>query len=431
MFCNKNCFPLCVGVLLSALTACEKDQCVEKVTYEKKTPQYQSPEEIRQKVAIREEKALRDPGKLYLRTDGYLFIGERHEGIHILDNANPKNPQKIGFVRIPGNTDMAVKDDIMYANSFIDLYAIDISSPSHPQIVNRMNDVFDQSSMPGDGLGKMVEGEGVIVDYEVKEVTESVDCSGRSGNTTTLVGADNASTGTGAVRDANLDPSPSGIRGSMARFAIDGNYLYGVDWRNLKVFNIHNPQNPSETNEKSLGWGIETIFPYEDKDKLFIGSQTGMFIYDNSNPTDPTRISEFEHATMCDPVYPTDSFAYVTLNGNGECGRQRSELNVVNITDMEDPWLMEEYPMDDPQGLAVKNQTLFLCDGNAGLKVYNTENKYTITDQRLDHKNAIHAYDVIPYNKILMVIGESGLYQYNYDDPGNLQRLSRIPVMEE
>lgn len=420
---------LAIGFLAILLGACAKDDCVEKVTIKKKIPVYKSVEEVRNGTAIADNQPLQDPGKLYFRTDGYLFVGERGKGIHIIDNRNPQNPSKIGFVRIPGNTDMAVTDEseVMYANSFIDLYAIDISSPSNPEIIRRIDNVFDQSSMPGDGIGKLVEDKGVIVDFETEKVTQTADCSENPRRPGWNEG-DFVTTESGSR--ANVNPQVSAIGGSMARFAIQNNHLYSVDWSELKIFSIYNPRKPERANEKQLSRGIETIFPYDDDDKLFIGSETGMFIYDNANPTDPNRLSRFTHATACDPVYPTDSYAYVTLNGNGDCGRAESALHVVDIRDLSNPQLIEEYEMDDPKGLAVKDQTVFLCDGKAGLKVYSARNKNRIADNQLDTKSGIHAYDVIPFGKTLMVVGKSGLYQYSFRDPANLNRLSWIPVVE-
>ena len=79
--------------------------------------------------------------------------------------------------------------------------------------------------------------------------------------------------------------SGTGIGGSMARFTIVDDYLYTVDSYKLISFDIQDQINPVMKEEVSLGWGIETIFPYEDK--LFIGAQNGMHIYGLSNKEKP------------------------------------------------------------------------------------------------------------------------------------------------
>ena len=42
----------------------------------------------------------------------------------------------------------------------------------------------------------------------------------------------------------------------------------------------------------------------------------------------------------------------------------------------------------------------------------------------------IIGYDVIPLGGILMLIGENGLYQYDYLDPNDIKLLSLIEIEE-
>ena len=65
-------------------------------------------------------------GKIYFK-DHYIFVNEYQKGIHVIDNEDPRNPQIIKFIEIPGNVDMAIADDILYADSYVDLLSIDIS----------------------------------------------------------------------------------------------------------------------------------------------------------------------------------------------------------------------------------------------------------------------------------------------------------------
>ncbi len=51
----------------------------------------------------------------------YILINEQYKGIHLIDNTNPEDPQKINFVQIPGNTDFTVREGYLYANSGVDL----------------------------------------------------------------------------------------------------------------------------------------------------------------------------------------------------------------------------------------------------------------------------------------------------------------------
>src|SRR4029078_1620255 len=96
-----------------------------------------------------------------------------------------------------------------------------------------------------------------------------------------------------------------GISGSMARFTIVNNYLYAVDHHSFLPISISVPAEPVAGNLISAGFDIETIYPF--KNKLFLGSMGGLYIYDISQPGAPVKEGDFIHATACDPVIADDN----------------------------------------------------------------------------------------------------------------------------
>jgi hypothetical protein len=60
--------------------------------------------------------------------------------------------------------------------------------------------------------------------------------------------------------------------------------------------------------------------------------------------------------------------------------------------------------------------------------VYSVADPYAIDQNLLSHQADINTFDVIPFNNVLMMIGDDGLYQYDYSDISNLALLSVIPV---
>jgi LVIVD repeat len=228
-----------------------------------------------------------------------------------------------------------------------------------------------------------------------------------------------------AGKAAAPSPGATGTGGSQARFTIYDDYLYTVSQSSLTLFDLKNPTKPVKGNDINLGWGIETIFPY--KDKLFIGSTTGMFIFDNSNPEKPTQISVFQHAMSCDPLVVEGDRAYVTLRSGNTCNRGLNQLDVVDIADLRNPKLLKSYPMQNPHGLGVSLPNLFVCEGKYGLKSLDATNDFDIKE--IEHLTNIDAYDVIPLNnKVLLMIGKDGFYQFDYSNPKQLKQLSKIPV---
>ena len=219
--------------------------------------------------------------------------------------------------------------------------------------------------------------------------------------------------------------SNTGIGGSMARFTIVGDYLYTVDSYNLKSFDISDQLNPEFREEVNLGWGVETIFPYDNN--LFIGTQSGMHIYSLEKREKPSWISTYEHITSCDPVVVQGDYAYVTLRGGAECQNFNNQLDIIDISELEQPSLFKTYPMINPHGLGIDDNCLFITEGEYGLKMYDITNIDDIILKK--HFKDISSIDVIPFMDVLMVIGSDGFHQYNYDcELGEIKYISTIPI---
>lgn len=215
----------------------------------------------------------------------------------------------------------------------------------------------------------------------------------------------------------------------MARFRLAGSYLYGVDESRLKVVDLQNAVAPQWVNTVDIGWGIETIFPHEDK--LFIGSNSGMFIYNNANPTEPTFMYEFQHARACDPVFVKDDFAYVTLRDGNLCQGFINQMDLIDISNLLKPKLVESFPMDNPHGLTIRDNNLYLCEGKYGLKVFDITDPTVLDEHLLNTQSDRHAFDAISVpteRPVIMVIGADGFYQYDVSTPSEPVLISTIPV---
>ena len=408
--------------LIMSQSSCLKDRCESSKTYISYAPIYKTPTELRSEVVKMEAaREIKNPGKIY-SYDRYLLVNELREGLHIIDNQNPSSPVSIGFLKIGGNQDMAVKGNILYADNYIDLLAIDLTNITSPQVVKRREDAFQPLAKDAT--------RGYLVGYSQEKV--SVPCNSPISYyegekfflSESVFLSDNSNFGSSA--SGTSVSVPAGIGGSQARFTLYNNYLYAVDNRDLRTFNIETLANPYLVSTTTVGWNIETIFPY--KDKLFIGSATGMFIYDNAVPTAPKFLSQFTHARACDPVYATDTRAYVTLHQGTNCGGSVDALDVIDISNLSAPKLLRSYSMYSPKGLAVTNNKLYLCDD--GLKVFDISNDLTIDDHKLSHLKGFDSYDVIHLasKNVLLVVGKDGLYQYDSSNPSDLKQLSKIGV---
>jgi hypothetical protein len=219
----------------------------------------------------------------------------------------------------------------------------------------------------------------------------------------------------------------SGKAGSMARFGMTSTHLYSVDNASLNIYRIAANGALEDIKAKvELGAGIETIFPYGDK--LFIGTAMSMMIYDITSPEQPTLLSIYSHVTGCDPVVVQDTLAYVTLRTTGcRTGGGTNVLDIINIKDPTKPVVVKSIQQPLPYGLGVDGNSLFVCQGRAGLNIYDiTKRADPVLAKRYE---GIYAFDVIPHNGTLIMTGVDGIVQYDYKNgPNDVRLLSTIPV---
>ena len=217
-----------------------------------------------------------------------------------------------------------------------------------------------------------------------------------------------------------------GAGGSTARMTLWGNYLYVVNNSQLQTYDVSDPSQTVLLNSQNVGWNIETIFPY--RDKLFIGSQTGMFVFDNTNPKSPKLQGQAQHLRACDPVVADNDYAYVTLRSNNTvCGSTLNQLNIYDITGVQitSPKLLSTLLMPEPHGLGNKGNTLYVCMGSAGLNVINITDKTKPTVTKTIQNNETYI-DVIPYDDLLIAYVEGGIVLFDITDAANPVKLSAI-----
>jgi hypothetical protein len=237
-------------------------------------------------------------------------------------------------------------------------------------------------------------------------------------------------------KDSANSPGPgTGTGGSLARFTIAANHLYIVNNNSLAVYNVSTSDNPMKTATLPLTIGVETIFPY--KNNLFIGTQTGMYIYGLANPAQPQQLSFFQHVQSCDPVVAQGNYAYVTLRSGSPCRNNNfNSLDIVDITNLSQPKLVKSYPMQSPHGLGIDGSLLFVTEGDNGLKVLDVSDP--INMKTVHFFKDVRSFDVIPHNNILIVTGKEGILQYRYQEGGlladgtqkepTINLLSKLPI---
>lgn len=85
------------------------------------------------------------PGNIYAK-GLFIYQLEIGKGIHVIYNAVPAQAHRIGFITVNGSSQISIKDNNLYTNSYDDLVVIDISSLNTLNIVSRLDGAFPEGA---------------------------------------------------------------------------------------------------------------------------------------------------------------------------------------------------------------------------------------------------------------------------------------------
>jgi len=222
--------------------------------------------------------------------------------------------------------------------------------------------------------------------------------------------------------ESNAIAPGTGTGGSLARFTISNNHLYVVDSRMLYTFSISDPNNPVKVNSANIGFDVETIYVW--KDKLFIGSRDAMYVYSIADPGAPSLLGTASHVRACDPVVANDTTAYVTVRSGSNCGGDINALYVYDVSNVLQPMQRNVVNLKNPWGLGIQDNTLFVCDGAGGLKVFDITEAYYPT--QLGTVTGATFYDCIPDGNLLICMIEGGVAIYDISNRNNISLQAKI-----
>lgn len=405
-------------------TSCEKnDDNLEMVSVT--VPTVKSKTDIRNAISVTEPKPTNADGKIYVYED-LLFYVAQYSGIHIFDNHNPVSPQNLAFIKLEGVNDIAIKNNILYADNYMDLVVFDINNISGIELVNIEENILNYyASYPEDetdffqNISALNQNE-IITKYEVVDMNrgdvESQNETFYSFNMTTF---ENTLANTGSALANTI-----GVGGSLAKFQIYNDVLYTLEDYKINTFDISDYTTITLSAENFLGgWmGGELETTFIQKDYLFIGATNGMHILDLSDEYNPTYLSSFLHATGCDPVVVEGDTAYITVRGGNFCGAIEDQINVIDVSDIKNPVEHSTYFLPTPYGLGIKNQVLYVCN-DKGLHVFDTQYPDNIV---LKSSYDANIKDVIPLTTHLIGVGENIIYQFDYSDEFQLELISKL-----
>lgn len=404
-----------LAIMLGSITSCKKYS--DKEVYAN-VPVYMDWDSFRNSYQFEPGlHILENAGNIYVH-DNFVLINDIDKGIHVFDNLNPSDPTPVGFMKIPGNTQMAAKGNTLYADSFTDLLVINISNMNDPQLISREKDVFTYSlPMIDEGypVADIDKSQGVVVEWNIEKTKEV------SGFMAKFNVKDCPDCGTEEVETKSAVSSRVNLGGSMSQFTIVDDWLYCIDVSDIKSFNVTNATQIVQGSVRRTWAEPETLFPDANGGFMYVGTTTGMMIYDcAANRSMPEHIATAEHVRSCDPVVTEGNYAYVTVRSGADCGGDINQLQVWDIADRSNPSIVDSWDLFDPHGLAIGDNKLWVCDGDDGLRIFNASNPETVGNLQAYHYHDIKTRDIILNNGLAIMIAEDGLYQYDYSNPQDI-----------
>jgi hypothetical protein len=411
-------FVVVIGCML-LLPGCLKDHVTEK--YQLYEPVYALKSTVLAGINGDPGTPVSQAGQIYVK-GSYIYLNDPEKGIHIIDNSDPAHPVQTAFLNIPGNLNIGIRNNILYADMYADVLSIDISNVHQVKILGMLRSFFTTRVYAPDTNY-------VIASWVVKDTSFTVVPQGLvlipNTNYVTYPGLMYA--GYYSLASSSATPSAAsstGTAGSEAVMTLVGDYLYAIpEEHTLGVVHIADSTNPTQVSYGSGGYDLETIFPIQDK--LLLGSKEGVYVWSIANPAQPAQLGEFTHGTACDPVIANPSYAFVTLRSGTSCGGAANELDILNASDLSNTTLLKTYPMTSPSGLCLDGSLLFVCDGSV-VKVFdasNPDNLVLLSEVSVNNPN-----DVIAANHVMMVVAADGLYQFDYTDPNHVVALSQLTI---
>src|SRR5579872_5624773 len=185
-------------------------------------------------------------GQIYLK-GSLVFLNDLNKGIHVYDNSDPAHPSQIAFLNIPGNQNIAMRGNILYADVYCGLLAIDLTNVQQAKVVGVNWNIFQYR-------GSTTDTSAVINAYDVKDTTVTVPVVQPTppGGPVMLE----------AFAAANSSTIPgTGIGGSEAAMALIGNYMYTIPQAHgIGVIDISDPTQLKVDTVMYGAYDLETVF---------------------------------------------------------------------------------------------------------------------------------------------------------------------------
>lgn len=164
-------FLLCLWALATFQSCCFYGDCDEPddIDYSQYEPVYLTRAELNNSIVLEQPQTIVNSGKIYIK-DSLLFVSEKRKGFHVFDNSNPANPIKIKFLKVPGSTDLAVRNSVLYINQATDLITARFDfNQNELSVTKRVENTFPILYSPDGWYPFDASENSIVVDWRLKQ----------------------------------------------------------------------------------------------------------------------------------------------------------------------------------------------------------------------------------------------------------------------
>lgn len=404
--------------------------CEEKIDselrYEAYEPVYMTRAKLESSIKILQPQKIHSIGKV-ISHNNYIFVNDPGKGIHIINNHKPKAPKTVAFLQIPGNYDIAIQNNLLFADNATDLLAFSIKNINVPVLLSRSRDAFEEVFPEGNPHFYHLDPHlGIIVDWKLQHVVEKLDPDGfpefftSNGNTIELTTTDFSK------KHITRPFHPSGLSNSLSRLRVSNNQVYTLLGKSIGVYQFTNPIAPIKLNTIATNKTAETLFLH--KEMLFAVGKKETQLFSLEKPESPAFLSSTEHWTSSSSAVLHNKKVILTHHTSTDNKTESDQLSVLDLQNVYEPKVQFSFAMTNPLGLALYKQHLYICDGNAGLKIHKSDTSQKMTSRAEMQYPEIHAVDIIPLKNTLLLIFDDGIKQYAVEKNNTLKEISLISI---
>lgn len=135
-------------ILFLFVSCCYTGNCDDELNVNSYSPVIITRAALEASVIAEPQQNIFQSGKIYIK-ENLMFITDVNKGFHVYDYSNPENPVKTAFIKVPGATDLAIRNDIIYINQAVDLVTIKYNASTNSiNSLHRNRNVFPSKVAP-------------------------------------------------------------------------------------------------------------------------------------------------------------------------------------------------------------------------------------------------------------------------------------------